>query len=276
MLFMKRLIRGGFQFIELWARHPLASGLCALLGLFGLIFAIYSYQKDRSESRSSTLQVSEVQQQIQGLREVVEAQGRDWQVMDDAFYGIRVGGPVDVAYDAPFERISRQAVGSRKTLKWLTPEGNYLTTTFDSHDNRVLQIVVDWGGRDAQPETGISDFAFGQTTLQDIRDRFDSNGFAYAMKMMHETDGGIVTYNAFELKDTPSIIVVFKTMLGDDDRVYIETLPPERQVLGEIGAYFRLVGITVADEDFLDSIWGKNKIYDAKSAPIALMKSDTE
>ena len=261
MLFMKRLIRGGFQFIELWARHPLASGLCALLGLFGLIFAIYSYQKDRSESRSSTLQVSEVQQQIQGLREVVEAQGRDWQVMDDAFYGIRVGG---------------QAVGSRKTLKWLTPEGNYLTTTFDSHDNRVLQIVVDWGGRDAQPETGISDFAFGQTTLQDIRDRFDSNGFAYAMKMMHETDGGIVTYNAFELKDTPSIIVVFKTMLGDDDRVYIETLPPERQVLGEIGAYFRLVGITVADEDFLDSIWGKNKIYDAKSAPIALMKSDTE
>lgn len=87
---------------------------------------------------------------------------------------------------------------------------------------------------------------------------------------MHEVDDDIFTYNAFELKDSPGIIVVFKTRLDKIDRDYIDTLPTEQQRLGQIDDFFHLVGITVADESLLDSIWGKSKIYDLNSGPIEL------
>ncbi|RFN58419.1 hypothetical protein [Marixanthomonas ophiurae] len=45
------------SFIEMCGRHPFATGLFAILGLIGLIFSIYGFLVDRSESISTTKQI---------------------------------------------------------------------------------------------------------------------------------------------------------------------------------------------------------------------------
>lgn len=111
---------------------------------------------------------------------------------------------------------------------------------------------------------------FGRSSLQQIRRLYESNGFSYAKHAMFEIDGAIVTFNAFELKRTPTIVVVFITRISAETRQHISTSPEANQLLGEIGEHFKLVAIAVADESYLDQIWGCDKIYDPNSVAIRL------
>lgn len=111
---------------------------------------------------------------------------------------------------------------------------------------------------------------FGKTTLKEIRKMYGSNGFSYAEHMMFQVPDGIVTFNAFELTRTPAIIVVFITKLSNESRKEIDSLPEEQQVIDAIAQHFKLDAVAVADESYLDEIWGKHKLYDPKSLPIRL------
>ena len=64
--FLKRavLVR---SFVEFIGRHPFATGILALLGLFGLGLSIVSYYKDRADAEGTTEQVGEVARQIDTL-----------------------------------------------------------------------------------------------------------------------------------------------------------------------------------------------------------------
>lgn len=256
--------------VEYFAKHPFIIGLFSLVGLLGVVLSFIGYSVDRKEAVSTTKQIEYVQKTISSLETKLENSKRDWYVMQRAFYGIRIGGSVLPVYELDFHRLNRTGRGEIKTIKWELNNKNIFTVVYNSTQNRILQIDIDWGEEINGVDVGIADFQYGKTTLQDIRDTFKSNGFSYAMKVMHKTENGIITYNAFELKDTPSIIVVFKTFVTNSMLDEINLLPKEKQVMGKIGRKFKLIGISVSDEVYLDAEWGRNKIYDPKSNPISL------
>ena len=47
-------------FVEMCGRHPFATGLFAILGVIGLMFSVYAFSVDRSESRETTVQIGSV------------------------------------------------------------------------------------------------------------------------------------------------------------------------------------------------------------------------
>ena len=87
---------------------------------------------------------------------------------------------------------------------------------------------------------------------------------------MFKTPEGVVTFNAFELKSTPTIVVVFVTLLQNTSSVGPD--PSPEQIKAAVGGLFKLVAIAVADESYLDQSWGAKKLYDPKSIPIQLRR----
>ena len=55
------------RLIETCGRHPFATGLLSLLGVFGLVFSVYGFSLDRSDAESSRQQVDRVQASIDQL-----------------------------------------------------------------------------------------------------------------------------------------------------------------------------------------------------------------
>lgn len=190
--------------------------------------------------------------------------------MKDTFLGIKIGDKSSIVHKLEYERISRGGEGQIKHIKWKLKTNNELSITYDSRQNRILYMELDWLKNEGDKEVGIDNFMFGQTTLEDIRKSFNSNGFSHAEHMMFDLEGEIVTFNAFELENTASIIVVFVTSISLEDKALIDTRPHEQQVMGAIGKYFKLVGVVVSDENYLDEIWGHKKLYDPESRPIRL------
>lgn len=154
--------------------------------------------------------------------------------------------------------------------RWKLGNGNELSVTYDSVQDRILYMEIDWNQKTSGMTLGMGKLLFGRSSLQQIRRLYESNGFSYVKHAMFEIDGGIVTFNAFELKRTPTIVVVFITKISAETRQYISSLPQENQVLGDLGEHFKLDAIAVADESYLDQIWGSDKIYDPKSVAIKL------
>lgn len=264
------VIQKTYHFIEFFGKHPFIVGVLAFLGIAGFILAIVSYHMDRSDAQATTDQVNGVNDIVEKIYVEVQSQKRDWQVMDRTFYGVKVGGSIQPAYSLNFERIIRKGKGVTKYIQWKLPNSNRFAVSYNSEQDRIRKIDLEWGGGSNGKDVGISDFRFGETSLQEIRDRLGSNGFSYASKVMYTNDEGIVTLNAFELKDTPAIIVVFETLISNATKAKIDFLPREKQVLGAIGDKFILIGVSVADEVFLDDEWGKVKLYDPVSNPIVL------
>lgn len=194
----------------------------------------------------------------------------DWNVMDKAFNGIRIGGAIESVQKLRFKLLDRSGSGAIKIVKWALKNGNEMSVTYNSERNRILYMEVDWNKLESGKSVGISRLTFGKTTLKEIRELFKSNGFSYAQHMMFRLDDGIVTFNAFELAETPTIIVVFVTKLSHRSEEEINLLSDDQQVMGAIGHHFKLVAVAVADESYLDEIWGKDKIYDPKGLPIKL------
>ena len=190
--------------------------------------------------------------------------------MDKAFHGIRIGANVQSIQKLGLKPIDRSGAGAAKITKWVLKTGNEMSVTYDSERDKILYMEVDWNQRGSSTKVGITRMTFGKTTLEDIRQLYGSNGFSYAKHMMFQVSEGIITFNAFELAQAPSIIVVFITKLSDESRKEIAALPEEQRAVAAIPQHFKLDAVAVADESYLDELWGKEKLYDPKSLPIKL------
>ncbi len=195
---------------------------------------------------------------------------------DAAFYGLKIGDTAEAVSNVQLPRVGLDGIGTHRTLSWRMPNGNVLTSTYEGEKNRIVLLSVDWSYSHDSSETGLANFSFGVTSLDDIRERFNSNGFAYSRNIMSRRKEGITTYNAFEVDGSPSTVFVFETMISNDDKAKIDALPDEEQALSKIGSCFKLTGVTLADEAYLDAQWGKEKVFDANYHPISFKQADAE
>ena len=70
----------------------------------------------------------------------------------------------------------------------------------------------------------------------------------------------IVTFNAFELVDTPSIVVVFITKIADAGGLSQRLNEVGREEQMGISEQFTLVAVAVADEAYFDEIWARRNL----------------
>jgi len=190
----------------------------------------------------------------------------DARAMARAFHGVSIGVSLKSLQKLQLKQIARDGEGAVKMTKWLLPDGNALSVTYDSELDRIVYMEVDWCRNPSARATDLRGFYFGETSLADIRRYYKCNGFAYANRLVHEEPDELVLFNAFELKHTPSIITVFITSVSQVDQDIIRRTKQN----DNFASSCKLVAIAVADEAYLDKIWGAEKIYDPISRAIEL------
>jgi len=93
--------------------------------------------------------------------------------------GIKLGDAPNVLEKLNLESVAHEEQGAIKTVKFLLTNGNELSVTYNSRENRVIYIEQDWTFKPQGAATDIPAFKFGTTTLEDIRRVKGSNGFCW-------------------------------------------------------------------------------------------------
>ena len=180
--------------------------------------------------------------------------------------GIHLGDSRTALGGLKLKSTANENQGAAETAKYKLANGNDLSVTLDTRKNRVVYVEADWN---QNPEGAASDFPglkFGSSTLEDIRKTNGSNGFSYQTTAMGESDGNLITFNAYRIENKPGSVVVFVTSLNIAElRKKVGNREPTQ---ADLPGNFKLDALILADESYLDEIWGKEKIYDPLNKPI--------
>lgn len=177
--------------------------------------------------------------------------------------GIKVGDSSTVLEKLNLEPLFMEGHGAIKMVKYRLANGNELSVTYNSRENRIIYIENDWSLKPEGFATDLPAFKFGITTLADIRRVNGSNGFSWKSMAMNRTEDQLVTFNAYEIKGKPNVIAVFVTSLN------IREAQKNMSDTNETAKFFKLQAIILAEEAYLDELWGEEKIYDKDSKPIS-------
>ncbi len=79
-LFFSKTLTYSRQIIEFCGNHPFATGLFALLGLIGLLISIVGYEKDRAESKSTTIQITHMEDKIDTIQSHIAGNKDDLEI----------------------------------------------------------------------------------------------------------------------------------------------------------------------------------------------------
>ena len=180
--------------------------------------------------------------------------------------GIHVGDSRTAVEGLKLKSTAKENQGSTEATKYKLANGNELSVTLDTQKNRVVYIEVDWN---KNPEGAASDFPglkFGLSTLEDIRKVDGSNGFSYQTTAMGESNGNLITFNAYRIENKPGIAVVFVTVLNIAE--LRKKIGNRESTQADVPGNLKLDALILADESYLDEIWGKEKSYDPANKPI--------
>lgn len=180
--------------------------------------------------------------------------------------GIQIGEPVSALDKLNLQPTARATIGSMDTVKYKLVNGNELSVTYESPTGRIVYLECDWNRNPASAATDFPGFQFGVTTLEKIRIANGSNGFSYKSNAMNRAAGELFTFNAYSIKDKPSLVGVFVTALNIAElRRRRDNKEPGAD---DVAKNLTLDAIILAEESYLDGIWGKEKIYDPDVKPI--------
>lgn len=181
--------------------------------------------------------------------------------------GIRVGEPASSLEKLHLKPVATDHVGSMETVKYNAANGNELSVTYDRASNRIVYIESDWNRKPESAATDLVGFEFGVTTLEKIRTTNDSNGFAFKNNAMNIINGDLVAFNAFRIKDKRGLVAVFVTTLNVRDFKSKKYGVDTEQA--EIPKNLKLDALILAEEHYLDQIWGSEKVSDKDAKPIS-------
>jgi len=177
--------------------------------------------------------------------------------------GVRIGDSASTLQALNLQQISRVGEAGMKVTKFKLPNGNELSVTYDSRADRILYIVNDWNLTSQSNAVGSSNLVFGSTNLKDIRKMYGSNGFSWKTVFMQRSGNELIMFNAYEIRKKRNGVVVFVTSVDVEE---YHSAGADSKLVPKLA---RLQAVIVADERYLDAIWGEEKIYDGVSRPIS-------
>ena len=182
--------------------------------------------------------------------------------------GLRIGDDISTLSKIGSEPIAKQAMGPHTAIKFELPDGNALSITYRDSSGQIVYLETDWGQKQSGSFSDFHDFRFGETTLAEIRSALGHNGMAF----IHgpgpnlTEDGGLVSVNSYELS-TGSLVVAFVTKIDKEHLAEFSKMTEEAK-LEAFGSASRLDAIILSDRNYLEGIWGKEKLYDDGYRPI--------
>jgi hypothetical protein len=168
--------------------------------------------------------------------------------------------------ETKLETIKLEVVASQKdkkssTIKYKTENGNDLSVT--TKNGEVVFLENDWLQAVEGNKPLLSQFTFGETSLKDIRAAFGTNGFSYKKNEAFTTANNLIEFNCFELDSPNNEILVIVTKL--DILSNISDITEEN-----VAERLKLDAIIIADNEYLEKLWGSQKSYDPNYKKVKL------
>jgi hypothetical protein len=178
--------------------------------------------------------------------------------------GIKVGEAISSASKLAARPLPSKSVAPHEEQRWKLPDGNRLAVAADPETKRIVYAEKRWGGGASGKPADFPGFAYGETTLADIRAHAQNNGFAFKERLIDVRPDGLALFNAYEVEGTPGVVVTFVTKLSKKDEEHLRT----GKASVDINRAARLDAIILADAGYLDTIWGDAKLRDKRYKPI--------
>lgn len=158
------------------------------------------------------------------------------------FGGAKIGDDASVVagFSGP---VSLSSQGNDRYAKFRMPDGHDLSLTTRNYGPI---IYMEANRNRAVPLASDSGMTFGVTTRGSLRQTIGNDGFTYASRTQVGMPGGAGYFLSYELANQLGVIATFAFFLSED-----------RYPLGADAAL--LDGIIVAQQWYLDEIWGPNK-----------------
>ncbi|MES2484731.1 MAG: hypothetical protein V4581_02130 [Bacteroidota bacterium] len=167
---------------------------------------------------------------------------------------IKIGSPA-----ADLEKIKLTVEASEDGMtKYRTENGNDFSVTVE--DGKVVFMENDWLQDVKGTKPLVPGFTFGTTSLKDIRAKFGTNGFVHNIASSMVTDTHVIMLNCFELDSPNNEILVTITKVSKDADATEEN----------VASLLKLDALIIADKNYLDKIWGEEKVYDPNNKKVKL------
>jgi hypothetical protein len=181
--------------------------------------------------------------------------------------GIHVGESVSALDTLNLKPTAKTKIGSMETVKYTLASGNELSVTYDGPTNRIVYLECDWNRNSNSATRDLPEFIFGTTTLDEIRRTNGSNGFSYKSNAMFRADPELVTFNDYHIENEPGLVVAFVTVLNIPE--FQERKGSHELDADSIAKNLKLDAVIIAEESYLDRLWGNEKVYDKRAKPIS-------
>lgn len=165
-------------------------------------------------------------------------------VADASMLGIKIGSPESALSKLTVKQIAK----SGDITKYRTDNGNDFVVTVE--EGKVVFMENDWNQTTEGNASLLPGFTFGQTSLKDIRKRFDTKGFVYAHNQNLVTKEYLYEFHCFEVEAAvPQVLVVVT-------KIPFSTNATE---FTDIAAKLKLDAIVLGTPDYLEFLWGEQK-----------------
>ena len=158
-------------------------------------------------------------------------------------------------------------VGPMSIRGYDLPDGGRFEVAVDNQQNRFVFLQHSRLGAGGQAPGDLPGSTYGQTTLAELRARCGSNGFAYPGGPGPSVVGDrYVLTNAYDIAGQP-LVVMFLTTLPADEVEKLKAAGP--QGAAALGDRAVLAGMILARREYLETVWGAERISDDPCPPLA-------
>ncbi len=216
-----------------------------------LIFIIGCNNYPKKESNTKQDANTTIQVDKDGIADKLE---KDKQTLKNKFppstniamQGIKINAPKKVLEELKLELVAKE----KNMVKYKTDNGNVLSIT--TANNKVVYLENDWLQDPKSKQPLYTNFTFGETNLNDIRNKFNTNGFTYKNRMGITTNTHVIEFNCFEFNSPNNEILVTITKAS----------LKENLTEANVASKLKLDALIIADKNYLDKMWGQEKLFD--------------
>lgn len=176
--------------------------------------------------------------------------------------GLHVGDDVGATASLGARPSATQRMGEFTVSKWTLQNGNDLSVTASRSGRKIVFLESDFGGVRSGLASDYPGLSFVRTNLADIRSRFGSNGFAFLKGPAGMTQAGLVQANCYHVAGSVGTVACFITLVKSADEEEVIASP------SSVARLAKLTSIILADQKYLEGIWGRGKLLDPDQKPI--------
>ncbi|HTB99183.1 MAG TPA: hypothetical protein VK705_00730 [Ferruginibacter sp.] len=181
-------------------------------------------------------------------------QKNNYIVNNISMHGISINDP-----KSDLDKINLKVIAHEKNIiKYESENGNDFSITIQK--GKIVYMENDWSEEVNAEHPLFSDFKFGQTSLKEMQDNLGTNGFTYTNQISQTTDADMIKFNCFEFDSPNNEVLVLIT------KAPLQTNQTENQSADN----FKLDAVIIANEAYLDKIWGSEKVFDSAYKKIKL------